>query len=424
MDVMPVLELLRNKIGLNPESIGSASVEKIVREKVEMSGAASVREFISKLNSSAAELDGLVESVLIRETSFFRNRTTFIALQDYLRKFVLNTRRREPLRILCLPCSTGEEAYSVAMVLFDLEIPADQFSITAADISESCLKVAEAGIYKEYSFRGDDIDFREKYFIKQPDGTYLLRKKVRDAVHFERANILDDEFHPEHDRYDVIFCRNLLIYFDAAAKKKTINTLARHLSDKVALFVGHAEGTAVSHHGFFGLNLSKSFAFAKKEYAVAINEALDTNNPIKLVAPNYASAITQTANRRGEQEENGSARIQTPDLVEIASDIALARQHADAGLFKEAVTICENLLSEGHESAEVYYLLGQVAGSTEDYLMAEEYLKKAIYLNADFYDALIYLSIIVERLGQPDKAATIRSRAQRVKQRESRAENK
>ena len=122
MDVVPVFELLREKIGLNPESIGLASLEKSVREQIEMSGADSIEGYIKKVNGSAAELNRLVEAVVIRETSFFRNTTPFITLQSYLEQFVLNKKWGKALRILCLPCSTGEEAYSIAMVLFDMKL--------------------------------------------------------------------------------------------------------------------------------------------------------------------------------------------------------------------------------------------------------------------------------------------------------------
>jgi chemotaxis protein methyltransferase WspC len=433
MDVSPVLALLRQKIGLNPESIGTESVEKAVRECIEMSGAASVEDYVENINQSAAELSGLVESVLIRETSFFRNRTPFIALQSYLSQFVLNRKRAGPLRILCLPCSTGEEAYSIAMVLLDMKLSADQFFIQAADISEPVLKIAKAGRYNAYSFRGGNIASRKKYFTEQPDGSYILKKAVRDAVHFEQANILDDKFQLEHEHYDVVFCRNLLIYFDLDAKNKAINALARHLSDQGVLFVGHAEAANISYFGFASLDYPMSFAFARQEYAAAINRALNANSPIKGThsspipvqrhtikagVSRDAGKIIPVVPQPGKNGAKETTSIKIPTADEIAKDISNAKQLADAGSLNEAVAICEKLLFAGVESAEIYFLLGQVAGSTEDNLMAEEYLKKAIYLNADFHDALIYLSVVYDRMGNPEKVAVFRRRAQRVKLRE------
>lgn len=433
MDVSAVLELLRNKIGLNPNSIGTASVEKAVRERIEMSGAASVEDYVQNLSLSSAELNGLVESVLIRETSFFRNRTPFIALRSYLQQFVLGEKSEGPLRILCLPCSTGEEAYTIAMVLFDMKLTSSQFSILAGDISEPVLRIAEAGSYSAYSFRGGDMAFKRKYFAEQPGGAYLLKEEVRDTVRFEQINILDDKFQLGVEPYDVIFCRNLLIYFDAAAKSKAIKALANHLSDKGVLFVGHAEGPNVSPFGFTGLDYPMSFAFARTEYANVINAAINISSPIKrdfspfTQAPRYAlkTAVSRDAGKTipvathpGKNVETARAFTKSLDASDITVDISAAQQLADAGSFREAEAICEKLLSDGVESAEVYYLLGQAACSTEDNLMAEEYLRKAIYLEADFHDALICLSNLFERMGNPEKAASFRRRAQRVKLRE------
>lgn len=427
MVVSPVLDLLRQKIGLNPESIGIATVEKAVRECIEMSGAASVEDYIKKVNWSLTELKKLIESVVVKETSFFRNTTPFITLQSYLKQFVLNKKRGRPLRILCLPCSTGEEAYSIAMVLFDMKLSADRFFIFAGDISEQVLQLAEAGRYNSYSFRGEDIAFRKKYFFKQPDDTYMLKKEVRDVVHFEQANILSDDFLSGHQPYDVIFCRNLLIYFDDAAKEKAINALSGHLAEEGVLFVGHAEGSIIPQFGFASLDYPMSFVFARKAYAAVINDALNINNPVKrsIYPPVPVQQKVIKAGPLGDagkmapvasefkQKDTKERVSETTSLFD--SDISSAKLLADAGSFSDVVAICEKLLSEGVESAEVYYLLGQAAGSSGDNLLAEEYIKKAIYLNADFYDALIYLSLLNDRMGNSEKAASFRRRAQRVK---------
>lgn len=435
MDISPVLDLLRQRIGLNPESIGTVSVEKTVRERIEMSGAASAEDYVRKINCSAAELDRLVESVVVQETSFFRNATPFITLQSYLKQFVLNKERGRPLRILCFPCSTGEEAYSIAMVLFDMKLSANQFFIFAGDISEQALQIAEAGRYSSYSFRGKDIAFREKYFTKQPDGSYILKQEVRDAVHFERDNILSGNFLPGHQPYDVIFCRNLLIYFDDAAKVKAINFLSGHLSEEGVLFVGHAEGASIHQFGLMSLDYPMSFAFARKKYATSINDALNIINPVNR-SPAPPVPVQRKANKdrfsigsgkiipvTSESGQNGeNERISRNNLAD--SRISTARQLAVAGSFNEVASICEKLLSEGAENAEIYYLLGWAADSAKDDLLAEEYLIKAIYLDADSYDALVLLSRLYDRMGIPEKSSSFRRRAERVKSRNKGAADK
>ena len=424
MNVAPVLEFLRQKIGLNPESIGTETIEKAVREHMKMSGAVSVNDYINKVNESSVQQNILIESVVISETSFFRNKTPFVTLQNYLERFVLNKKSGRPLRVLCLPCATGEEPYSIAMVLFDMNLTAQKFFIYAADISEQALQIAKSGMYGPYSFRGKDIDFRNKYFSEK-DGGYLLKQEVRDAVQFEQANILADNFLLGHKPYDIIFCRNLLIYFDDDTKEKAINALAAHLAEDGVLFVGHAEGTKIPQLEFASLDYPMSFAFARVRHAKVINESLNKNSPGQkpLAAPDSilhpvakAKPVPQVRKLAPATNEYAKNRRREEDTKKRPKDrgIAEAMRLADEGAFGEVVAICESLLAQGSESAEVYYLLGQAAGETGNSLMAEEYLRKAIYLNADFHDALMYLSILFDRMGSHEKAATFRKRAERV----------
>lgn len=461
MDVTPVLEFLRKKIGLNPESMGVPLIEKIVHDLMKISGALSVEDYVQKIKLSEAELNSLIETVVVPETSFFRNTTPFVTLRSYLTQFVLSKKSGKPVRILCLPCSTGEEVYSIAMTLLEMQLSPNQIFLFAGDISEQVLQVAEIGIYNSYSFRGEDVSFKKKYFDKQADGAYLLKKEVRDLVHFERINILSDNFLPGHQPYDIIFCRNLLIYFDLAGKEKALKSLLGRLSEEGVLFVGHAEGARMSRVGLFNLDYPMSFVFSRKAYAERINNALNGNLPkknvyvpaqIKLIKkPGYLTGVPRAevsgvnylgVNYSGVNFSGADPRLSkvtraVPALAAVAPkierevdssqnqierDIAQAKRLAEAGSFNEALTICEQLLSKGLESAEVYYLLGQAAGSSGDRLLAEEYMKKAIYLNADSYDALIYLSTLFNQMGKHDQSANFRRRAQRVKMRKAGSE--
>ena len=444
MDVTPVLEFLKQKIGLNPESIGIASVENAVRVCINVSGANSVAEYLNIVNGSAAELERLAEAVVISETSFFRNKTPFVTLQKYLQQFVLHKKLGRPLRILCLPCSTGEEAFSIAMILLDMGLAAQQFFIHAGDINEHSLSVAKAGKYSAYSFRGEDLAYQTKYFSGQRDHTFLLNPIVRDAVHFEQINILADHVLSGQHPYDVIFCRNLLIYFDEAAKEKAIHVLTEHLTEQGILFVGHAEGAISVRFGYASLDYPMSFSFARKAYAAVINRALNINHPaaIHIIPPaplQHPIAYVKRADDVGQKKPAATAYSPSGEKQGLANDshrknqsesqrenqkinqrehdIATATKLADQGLFIEAVKLCEGMLFEGVESAQVYYLLGQIAASNGEGLLAEEYLSKAVYLNADFYDALVALSLLSERMGNLGKAATLRKRAARVRQR-------
>ncbi|MEK7773574.1 MAG: CheR family methyltransferase, partial [Deltaproteobacteria bacterium] len=122
MDITPIIEFLRTRIGLNVESIGAQLLEKAVRECMAECGSAGIDKYIQTLLFFPNEVDRLVESVVIPETYFFRDKELFTGFGDYLRRFWLDKKTNAPLRILSVPCSTGEEPYSIAMLLFDMNI--------------------------------------------------------------------------------------------------------------------------------------------------------------------------------------------------------------------------------------------------------------------------------------------------------------
>lgn len=425
MNVSSVLELLRQKMGLNPESVGTTSLERTVQEHIKQSGAVDIDDYIKRLRASPVELKSLFELVVIAETSFFRDRVPFIILQKHLERFTFKKKPARQVRILSVPCSTGEEPYSIAMTLFEMKLPKDRFFIHAVDISERALQYAINGTYSPYSFRGDDLDFKNKYFSKHDD-LYILKKEVRDAVSFEFANILDDDFLNAHRPYDIIFCRNLLIYFDDSTKKRAIKSLSKHLSEDGVLFVGHAEAAKMSQSGFVSLDYPMAFAFAREKYANEVNYSLNLDNPKTMTFPLPVQLPTQLIQVKKVNEikkETGSIikpeskyeALETEDQDPDEKELAIAKKLAEEGNFSEVVSICEPMISRGAESALLYYLLGQAIDSTGDSLMAEEYLKKAIYLNPDFYEALMHLSRLFERTGNPEKSAGFRARAERVK---------
>ncbi|NEM46493.1 MAG: chemotaxis protein CheR, partial [Xanthomonas perforans] len=129
----------------------------------------------------ASEQQALVEAVVVPETWFFRYPESFAALVNLARERSTHLAGARPLRILSLPCSTGEEPYSIAMALLDGGLPGDGFRIDAMDISEVNLQRAERALYGRNSFRGDDLSFRDRHFAVTPEG-FELRSQVRRKV--------------------------------------------------------------------------------------------------------------------------------------------------------------------------------------------------------------------------------------------------
>lgn len=193
-----------------------------------------------RVRSSEPELQALIEEVVVAESWFFRDERPFEWLREYVRTRWLNNPSRPPLRILSLACAGGEEPYSIAMVLLDLGLPGRRFVIDAVDISDRRLAVARRGVYSLNAFRGTDAGYRTRYFRQHPQG-YELIPAVRSVVRFHRASLIEPELLDGSPPYDVLFCRNLLIYLSDSACACVLASIDRLLATDGVLVIGHAD---------------------------------------------------------------------------------------------------------------------------------------------------------------------------------------
>ncbi len=237
MAATTVEELLRARIGLDPAVTGTGLIDRAVRTRMRALGLTEQdsAHYLTRLNGSRAELELLIEEVVIPETWFFRDSQPFTLLAD---RFA--TSRESVLRVLCVPCATGEEPFSVAMALLDHGMRPDQFHILGVDLSHRALGLARRGIYGENAFRGQERSFRDRHFRLTDEG-YVLDPAVASTVEFRQGNLVDPSFLSDEPPFDAVFCRNLLIYFDDAARRTALDHLERLVAQDGLLFVGHAE---------------------------------------------------------------------------------------------------------------------------------------------------------------------------------------
>ncbi len=384
--------LLRRHIGLDAASVGSALIERAVRLRMREYGLEKPDTYRDLLATSREELMQLIEAVVVTETWFFRDRQSFniftqLALEDWWPRHPAGT-----LRVLSLPCSSGEEPYSLAMALLDAGSSDLNFSIDALDISALALARAERAVYGKNSFRGRELAFRDRHFRLTKEG-YALSARVRRNVKFERGNLLDDGFLAERPPYDFIFCRNLLIYFDSATQVLALDRLQQLLADDGILFVGPAELPAVVARGLVSAGLPMAFACHK------------------------AGGRTQPAPVRSLKSDVGEKspppKLSRETSAAIPEPLEVARQHADAGRLAEAAAICEAQLASAGPSAQAYYLLGLVKDAGND-PEAITYYRKALYLEPNYYEALVQIALVLKKTGAVDAARLYQRRAERA----------
>jgi chemotaxis protein methyltransferase CheR len=231
------------------------------------------KRYWSLLQDSQAEQRSLFDILTTNETLFFRNPRQFSYLMERIvpeieaargREVISSWGRPDPglprsimtLRVLCAGCSTGEEPYSVAMALFDaLRYPkAWDIRITAGDISEKCLSTAAAGFYEEDRLKTLPQQYRDKY-MEPLDGGAVVRSEIRETISFVRLNLRDvmggapfPGIAPAFPGFDIVFCRNVMIYFSPEGQQQLVDTLSRSIAPGGYLFTGDAEPLHLYSH--------------------------------------------------------------------------------------------------------------------------------------------------------------------------------
>lgn len=403
-----IVDSLERSIGLAITTIGDSTFERAVNSRMKALGIAEVDAYAEKFSASTVELRQLIEEIVIPETWFFRDQAPFTLLGEHVLKSG-KFQQQYVFRILSLPCSTGEEPYSIAMTLLQAGLPPSCFYIDAVDVSERVLVLARRAVYRENSFRSGELAFRQRFFHKTDKG-FELNKTVREKVRFLKGNILHPAFMKGLGRYDVVFCRNVLIYFCEEAQRQAISALYHILMPEGLLFTGHAESGLFFGGQFVAVARSKAFAFYKKESAAAAaarqEEILDNTGEDSLLAPSLPAV------RKSKSVFNRpAARPSGKD-----EEFNLVRQLADEGKLTEAARRSEQYLREHDPSARWYYLLGVIRDSGGQSAEALKLFRKAVYLDPGHVESLLQLSLLAERAGDSAGAANYKRRAKRLQE--------
>lgn len=250
-----VLALLRVKVGVDFNFYKQTTVRRRIIRRMLMLKLDSILNYLDYLKKNKPELDILFQDLLIPVTSFFRDSLTFDTLCENVFPAVLkNKKAGTPIRIWIAGCSTGQEAYSVAICLHEFlgeNISNSKVQIFATDLSEKAIKIARTGIYDRKEIDGIS-EVRLNQFFDKTDGNYLVKKQVREMCVFAVHNFLKD---PPFAKMDLISCRNVLIYLEPFLQKKALSIFHYALNENGILLLGKSETTGNSSDLFlpFGI---------------------------------------------------------------------------------------------------------------------------------------------------------------------------
>jgi chemotaxis protein methyltransferase WspC len=440
-----VERLLADRIGLDPSSVGDALIARGVHARMSALGIRSKADYDKALVERGDEVQALVEEVVVPESWFFRDDRPFEILAGFTRDGWFADLARKPLTALSIPCAGGEEPYSIAMTLLEAGLPRDRFRVDAVDVSARAVARAIAGVYGPNAFRGTATAARSGYF-REHNGAFTVDASIRSTVRFHLGNLLDPALFADHPPFDVVFCRNLLIYLDDESRARAFATLARLIADGGLLFLGHADRMDALEETPFQPTGDKG-AFAFRKGGARDGKRSKSKPPVSPLPPGEGSGKRGAASSPTRKPVSGRAGLALPIAhdrqgkpyptgrpsphpgplaggeggrkesasVEARSTILdRASSLADLGRYGEATGLVEGLIRGGGAGAPAYFLLGLIAQAAGLRDRAEGHYLKAIYLDPQHDEALLALALLARRKGDIAGESAYRKRAERV----------
>ncbi len=340
LDLKPVGELVKRRTGLGFDDAAQGRLVAAVKNRLEATGAPSTSIYFARLLASADEFDALLSLLTVKETYFFRDPTHISFLVDRLVPELLARRQVQllPLRLVSAGCSTGEEPYSIAMALFDRFGPevGRLVSIVGGDVDPSALAKARKGEFRDFSFRAMPPELLARHFSATPAQTWLLNPDIRQLVEFRPLNVLDWQASGLMD-LDIVFFRNVSIYFDRPTLEGVHRGLRGAMREGGYLFVGTAETLANDLGGFRLVAEDGQFYFAADPKADDEGpEPAAARTPAALPAP-VSGFPAPVSNADGETPAPGSLSRNPSEPANPASPPSKAAEDLPASNARETV---------------------------------------------------------------------------------------
>ena len=268
MHLNSIFEMLLKKTGVDFSHYKMPTIKRRIAHKMQQANIKTIKEYVAHLRENHTEVDSLYKDLLINVTSFFRDKEAFEYLEHTLLPNLLDSKQpEETIRMWVPACSTGEEAYTIAMLVAELQTSRGTkfpVQIFATDLSESAIRTARIGEYPKSDVKPVPQKYLDSYFTKNGD-KYRINKDIREMCVFAPHNILRD---PPFSRMDFISCCNILIYFDSTAQKKVFATLYFALKEGAYLMLGKAETIGTASPFFTRINTRFKIYSRKKNTGI------------------------------------------------------------------------------------------------------------------------------------------------------------
>lgn len=405
---------LASGFGLDLDTFGMGSLDAVLGERCRALGLPERVAYPAHWRRDARERMAFLERLLVGETWFFREWAAFELLRAWLARHRGRFTATTPLRILALPCASGEEAWSLAAVTHTAGLPSPHVRIEAMDVSLLALQRATHGVYPQRQLRGQPLSHWEHVLHPATGATLRVDDALRDRVRFIEANAMDSAFLLARPPYHIIFCRNMMIYMRSEARNRVCATLGQCLAPDGLLFLGHAE-QAPPGSGLTRKEGNGAFAWCRRGETPAPLPHKKTGKPRalpgainrRLIAPaaDPCPAIRQGRNTPLPVQLAPSVACERLDI-----DLEAIRHMADQGRYAEALQALEVPAANRSLDPAVHHLAGVLLGALDRKGEAMARWRRALYLDPAHPESLLHLALLLEDHGDGEGAARLRGR--------------
>ncbi|MGI2336695.1 MAG: CheR family methyltransferase [Dehalogenimonas sp.] len=301
-----ILYLLQNHTGYDFSMYKMGTISRRIERRMTVNHLARLSDYVKLIKEQKHEAETLLQEILINVTSFFRDTESWESLKNDLTKYISGSTATKPLRIWVIGCSTGEEAYSITIILreiLDYLQSVSTFQIFATDLNHRAVSIARLGVYPESITSQVSATRLKKFFIHHND-SYQVNPKLRDSIVFADHNVLTD---PPFTHLDIICCRNLLIYLNPAVQKKLFALMHYSLNPRGLLFLGQSE------------TVGNSELFTATDQKHKLYKKTDIPSPSHLVPPFNTHIFAKTP--VSFPKETTSPTQPTGDVTDLAKHI-------------------------------------------------------------------------------------------------------
>jgi len=466
--MMPQTEQLKRiiaqKTGLIELGRDDAKLHAYFSGRMHYLGLNSLHQYVELLSRNSPEANDELKRIAIdfsnTESFFFRDHGQMRLLKEtILPELIIKNQNIRTLNILSAASSSGEELYSIAILLSEILPDFRNWKITllGVDINHQAIKKAEKGIYSKWSFRSVPMETISKYFTKK-NNDFAISEEIRKLVLFKFYNLVDDlatfPLGRSESTFDLIICRNVFIYFDPSGIKTAVTNLTHLLKKSGYLLTGHSELANMHFPGLKPVAFPDSFIYQKTDSKQELNIDLShleslflktqkrTDKPhiikkrdisidLPLIRGDESRFSGSTAGRdvkisnvfpRDDVEklisvgsvkeaESITRKFLENNHNEVQALLILANICANRGLKEEARIYCDLVLETDAFNPLAYFILGQLANEEGEIENALLLFNKVLYLNHEFFPALIEVATIYEFQGDQKKAAKLRENA-------------